>query len=265
MGNFNKTPSKVAVVTGATGDIGWAITQRLVLEGYYVHAAGRQNHLLHRLQREVLGASSQAWVVELTNAEDTQALGERARATIGRIDLVVACAGRSETCSLQQASAAHYMKMFEDNVIVAVNVYQATARHMAPRGNMVFIGSDSIALGSVGLSAYAAAKAALRCLVKSWSIEQVRFDVRVNMISPGPVRSKSLVRILGSDTPEALAKFERYIAPRVLSEPEDVAGHVMGLLTRSDVLGRFTGKQIVCYGDQIASGRNGLLGVKLTE
>lgn len=252
MDNFNKPPSKVTVVTGATGAIGWAVTQRLVLDGYYVHAVGRQHHLLRKLQLDVLGRSGQVHEVELTNPEETQALGERACNTTGRIDLVVACAGRAETCSLQYAPAAHYLKMYEDNVMVTVNLYQATSKRMATYGNFVVIGSDSVVLGAVGLSAYAAAKAALRCLVKSWSIEQARFNVRVNMISPGPVRSKLLNSLLDSDTPESLALFEHSIAPRLLSEPEDVAGHVMDLLAKGDI--RFTGKQLVCYGDQIANG-----------
>ena len=121
--------------------------------------------------------------------------------------------------------------MIEINLLGAVNSVAAFLAHRRPEAacSIVLVGSTAGQRGESGYGAYAASKAALMGLAKSWAVELGPRGVRVNVAAPGWVATDMTAGIM--EDPRRRGEIERGIPRGRVAEPEDLAGPIAFLLS----------------------------------
>lgn len=185
---------RIAVITGASKGIGLAVTRTLLAEGVRVVAASRKTSP----ELDALaGADLQHLAVDLMSPEAPAQVVARAEEAFGGLDILVNNAGGPPPGvtlprgSFLDATDDQWQTMFEFNLFSAVRAIRAAVPSMVTRGGGAII---NISTGNARQPApinvdYGAAKAAMNNLTKALSEEFSPQGVRVNTVSPGPVRT----------------------------------------------------------------------------
>ncbi len=179
---------KVAVVTGASTGIGFAVTRALTNEGVHVVAGARKSSA----ELDILVGGG---VVELVPVDLSRPSGPVDLAAValehGRIDILVNNVGAAQTrpggfLSITDEDWAYSIGL---NLMAAVRMTRAILPTMigARSGNIVTTSSVNAFLPDPAVLDYSAAKAALSNFCKSLSKEVATHNIRVNSVSPGPV------------------------------------------------------------------------------
>ena len=231
----------MTLVTGSARGLGSAVARALRGRGDRVHVVYRTSQAeVPQLEREFEGRVHRA---DLTvESEVTRLVGavvERDR----RLDCAVHAVGEYVSGPLEAASAASLARMLRSNVESAFHLMNAARSELRrTHGTALFFGCA----GLEGLRArretavYAAAKSALLVLVRAWALEEARFGVRVNMLSPGLVPHAHAA----GDTldPQRQARIPLGRAGR----PEDIASAALFLC--SDAASHVTGVDLEVAG-----------------
>jgi NAD(P)-dependent dehydrogenase (short-subunit alcohol dehydrogenase family) len=174
---MQRTP--LAIVTGATGNLGSAVVARLTANGYRVARVARNvMHLAEEYDCEI----------DLRDRGSvTRAFAEAARRA-GQLDAVIHTVGvfRGGPTVLE-TDGSEYLDLFQTNVMTTVNVLQAALplMHTQRAGSIAVVCARDALRSEAGHSAYAASKAAQLRVVDSAALEAKPFGVRVNALLPG--------------------------------------------------------------------------------
>lgn len=209
---------RIALVTGASRGIGRATARALARAGAHVIAVARTVGGLEELDDEIRAEGSTATLVPLsvTDADGVARLGAALNERHGRLDVLVGNAGM-----LGPASPLGHIELKAWNDVIALNVTAnfQLIRCMDPllrqsdAGRAVFVTSGVAHKASAYLGPYAASKAALDALVRSWANETANTALRVNLFSPGPIRTRMRAQVFPGedpmtlDTPDMAAEF----------------------------------------------------------
>jgi NAD(P)-dependent dehydrogenase (short-subunit alcohol dehydrogenase family) len=218
---------QTALVTGATAGIGRAVAMRLAALGADVVVHGRDPERGARIVDEIVAQGGAARFVgaDLTDAEDTLRLAAEA----GQVDILVNNAGVYSFASTADTDAATFDRHIAINTRAPFLLVGALAPLMAKRGHGSVINVTSTAATSpspIG-SAYGASKAAVELLTRSWATEFAAQGVRVNAVSPGPVRTAGTEQMLG----ENIDMLGRGNLRGRVGEPDEIAAVVAFLAT----------------------------------
>jgi len=180
---------KVAVITGASSGIGWALAKALAAEGCAVGLIARREKLLKSLAAEIAAAGGKtAYAVGDTgNRESLGAAIAAIRTALGPIDLAIANAGVGKATRLDPVNVADVENMFRVNVLGVVNTFAAVMPEMLARrtGQLVAISSLAGYRGLPGESAYCASKAAVNTYMDGLRIHLRGTGVSATTICPG--------------------------------------------------------------------------------
>ena len=216
-----------ALVTGCSSGIGAAVVDRLVAEGWEVVGISRSTPPPRAGAR---------WIsADLTDVSAVPA----ALADVGHLHAVVHAAGAQRSARLGSLSPADGALMWRLHVDAATAVVDAGIDRVCDGGRIVLMGSRT-ATGVAGKSQYAATKAALTGLARSWAMELAERRVTVNVVAPGPTDTPMLGdpgRAATPPQPPALGRFIR---------PAEVAALTAFLLGPDG--GMITGQQLVMCG-----------------
>ena len=216
----------VAVVTGASSDIGAATARALAAAGYRVVCAARRLDRMESLAAEIGGV---AVACDITDPAQVAALAE---AVGDRCDLLVNNAGGAVGLEpLADADLEAWETMFQTNVLGTGRVTKALLPAVeAAEGTIVFVTSTAAEAAYEGGSGYNAAKAGERMLAGALRLELVGRPVRVCEVAPGLVHTEefSLVRF-GGDQAKADAAYAGVPGPLVA---DDVADAIAWVATR---------------------------------
>lgn len=180
------------VVTGGGTGIGLATAVAFAERGANVLVAGRRPGPLKAAESRHERIRSH--VADVRVEAEARGLAEAAAAEWGRIDAVVNNAGAYMPTTLRGARTADLMAMVDANLVAPTLVASACLPHLeAARGAIVNVSSVYARKGAPGADAYAATKAALESLTRSWALELAPYSVRVNAVAPGPTETKLLV------------------------------------------------------------------------
>ena len=206
--------TEYALVTGASRNIGRAIAARLKADGYSVVMLDRINP-----EDPSLGEFMQA---DLSDPSATaQALSW---AVNGReITRLVNCAGVFRLGSLEEATVEEFDSIIAVNTRSYIQVTQAVLPVMKSRGfgRIVNIASRA-ALGIANHTAYAASKAAVVAMTKSWAVELASHGITSNVIAPGPIET-DMAQVSFPSGSQAREDFIRTIPAGRFGSPEDIA------------------------------------------
>ena len=185
---MTNAPAQHAIVTGSSGGIGGAIVARLLADGWRVHG-------LDIAPASITHAALVAHAVDLSDMAATDAaIG--ALLKDGVPQAVVHAAGVLRVGRAGTLQHADGLLMWQLHVAAATRIANAVlpamqAAQLQGRGRMVLIGSR-VSRGIAGRSQYAATKAALVSLARSWAAEVVTAGVTVNVISPAATATRML-------------------------------------------------------------------------
>jgi NAD(P)-dependent dehydrogenase (short-subunit alcohol dehydrogenase family) len=216
---------KVAIVTGGTSGIGFAIAQELIAQGAKVVITGRDQQ---KLDAAVTSLGDAAAGVQVTTSDlgDLDRLYDHVNTQYGRLDLLVANAGAGEIVPLSHVTEEHFDRTFNGNVKGVLFSVQKALPLMKEGSAIVIIGSTSSIQPGAAMSVYGGTKAALRAMIRGWIVEIKGSGVRINIVSPGPVDTASLRSFFGDNADEALTYLNGRSTIGRIGRPQEIANAV---------------------------------------
>jgi 3-oxoacyl-[acyl-carrier protein] reductase len=216
---FNLT-GQVALVTGATGGLGEAITRRFHQQGAIVAISGTRESVLQDLAKE-LGDRVSIFPCDLTDSVPIEALVPAVEEKLGKIDILVNNAGITRDSLMMRMKDEDWDAVIEVNLKSAFRLCRAATRGMMKRryGRIINISSIVGFSGNPGQANYCASKAGLVGLTKSLAMELASRNITANCIAPGFIISPMTDALPTAATERMLGS----IPMGKLGTPDDVA------------------------------------------
>jgi len=218
VGSLLDLTGQVAIVTGASGNIGAGIAGRLHEAGASVVAHGRQ-------APPELGERSTTVLGDVER--DAHAICARAVEAFGRLDIVVSNAGIQPVVQLGALGNEDVAEMMRVNVVSVAAMTREAAALMPSGGAIVNVGSIEGLQPAFDHSHYAASKAAVIMHTRAAALELGPKGIRVNCVSPGLIEAPGME----AAWPEGVARWHAAAPLHRLGTPADVADAVLFLVS----------------------------------
>jgi NAD(P)-dependent dehydrogenase (short-subunit alcohol dehydrogenase family) len=196
--NMGKLEGKVAVVTGGSTGIGFATAKRFVAEGAYVFITGRRQAELDAAVKEI-GKNVTGVQGDVSKLADLDRLYAIVKQQKGKVDVVFANAGGGEFAPLGSITEEHFDKTFNANVKGVLFTVQKALPLMTGGGSIILNASIVSIKGMAAFSVYSATKAAVRSFARTWTSDLKGKNIRVNVISPGPIDTPAINGLGGTE------------------------------------------------------------------
>ncbi|XP_023563492.1 dehydrogenase/reductase SDR family member 2, mitochondrial [Octodon degus] len=244
-----KLANKVAVVTGSTSGIGFAISRRLAQDGAHVVISSRKQQNVDRAVATLRGEglSVTGTVCHVGKAEDRDRLVAKALKHCGGVDFLVCTAGVNPLVgSTLGTSEQIWDKIMDINVKSPALLLSQLLPHMEKRGqgSVIMVSSVAAYLPIAKLGVYNVSKTALVALTKTLAIELAPKNIRVNGLLPGLIETE-FSKVLSEDR-DFVGHLNKFYKMQRLGQPEDCAG-LVSFLCSSDA-SYITGENIVVAG-----------------
>lgn len=215
--------NKVAIITGGAGGIGFAAVKRFAEEGAKVVMVDFNKEIGFDKEAEMKekGFDVHFVQVDVSNRENVEKLALETKKRYGKIDILINNAGITRDALLHKLTAADFQKVIDVNLTGVFNCTQAVLPYMleAGKGKIVNTSSVSGVYGNVGQTNYAAAKAAVIGMTKTWAKELGRKGINVNAVVPGFTETNMVATV-----PEKILQSIQSMIPlNRLGKPEDIA------------------------------------------
>src|ERR1043166_4157277 len=206
--------NRLALVTGASRGIGYAAARALAKAGAHIIAVARTQGGLEELDDEIRkdGGSATLVPLSLTDTDGIARLGAALHERHGKLDILVGNAGVPGPSS----PLGHIeLKQWTDAFAINATANFQLIRCMEPllkqsdAGRAVFVTAGAASKAYAYRGPYAASKAALETLVRVWANETASLPLRVNLFSPGPVRTRMRAIVFPGEDPMTLETPER--------------------------------------------------------
>lgn len=191
---------RVALITGAAGDLGIAVARRFAAQGFALALFERDEAAAADAARLLEHATG--FAADQTNRSSIDSAVDQVLQKFGRIDVVVANAGYAKFGGFLEMEPRTWERHVAVNLNGTFHVCQAAARTMAAarRGGAIAITSSSLALAHADrVGAYCASKAALLTLVRTMAAELGIHRIRANAILPGVIPTAMTQPMLAQD------------------------------------------------------------------
>ncbi len=246
---------KVAVVTGASSDIGLSVVKRFSEEKANVVLLGRNLNSLEKARSDISNKDATVSIsCDITNESQVLQTVEQIIKNYGKIDILVNSAGAiNDPIHFHEMKESEISKLVDINMLGVFKMTKAVLPNMLENksGCIINIGSISSerAIPRVHLAVYSATKAAINMFTKSIAVEYARSNIRCNCINPGIINSGMIKPYL--DDPKARKVLEDRLPLNRIGEPIDVANAV--LYMASDEANWVTGTILNVDGGKTAS------------
>ena len=245
------------IVTGAAQGIGRAIVEAFLAEGASVFAADIRTEGLERMRRgQTDPGRVRTHVVDLSDFEAATAMARAAVDHMGRVHVLVNCAGTMPDGPLIEVTRDVFDLTFAVNVRAPMATMQVLAAHMAEQGGgaIVNIASANAFKNESPEAPYNASKAALVALTNAAAHEWGHLNIRANCVAPGQTVTPEGEIEIASDPDEARLQREylRRIPLRRAGAPSDQAAAVLFLA--SDDAAWISGQTLIVDGGELGGG-----------
>ena len=234
---------RVALITGAAGGIGRAISLRFAGEGASVGVCDLDLPRAEAVAEEVrsTGGRASAYRLDASEESEVRAFFPSFREEHGRLDILVNNAGLCRNVSIEDIDGEEWDLYLRVNLKSVFLCSKEALRIMKGQryGKLISLASAAGKIGGVVAGAhYAAAKAGVICLTKSLALQAAPFGIQANAIAPGPIAT----RMTEEWGPELTKAFVEKIPLHRYGTPAEVAE--VALLLASDRAGFITGEVI---------------------
>ena len=234
--------NKVAIVTGGTRGIGYAVVEKFLQNGATVVLFGSRQETVTKAVAS-LKEKNQNWEVSgawptLTDADAMTAEMSKIKDKYGRIDILVNNAGISDSAPIEKYTAEHFSKIMDLNVNAVMNGILPVVEIMKQQGGGCILNTSSMVsiCGQPSGVAYPTSKYAVNGLTWSLARELGPFHIRVNAVAPGITRTDMVAAL----PKEMIQPLINRIPLRRIGETEDVANAFLFLA--SDMASYVTGE-----------------------
>ncbi|MDW3219576.1 MAG: SDR family NAD(P)-dependent oxidoreductase [Acidimicrobiales bacterium] len=232
LSTFHDFTGQTAIVTGGTRGIGRAVAEGLAAGGADVVVASRKADACAETQAhlESMGAQALGIALNMGDADGAERLVAATVERFGGVDIVINNAANALAAPIGEQTDATWQKSFEVNLRGPALLIQAAVPHLeaaehASVVNVISVGAFQFARG---VSMYAAMKAALLSVTRSFAGELAGKGIRVNALAPGPVDT-DMTRNLGEGAPEAMGAGTLLGRP---AQPDEMVGPALFLAGR---------------------------------
>lgn len=225
--------SKVAIVTGASRGIGFAVAESLARAGYNLAICGTREETVNAAAEKLsaYGAEVLPRVVNVTDSEAVQAFVQEVAKHFGRLDVLVNNAGITRDGLSMRMKGDDWQAVIDTNLSSVFYASQAALKPMmrAKGGRIINISSVVASMGNPGQINYCASKGGVEAMTRSLAREIGSRNITVNAIAPGFIAT-DMTNELGDDAKDALAA---QVPLGRLGSPEDIAAAVLFLAGES--------------------------------
>ncbi|MFM7023148.1 MAG: SDR family oxidoreductase [Flavobacteriales bacterium] len=244
---MQKLKNKVAVITGGNSGIGLEAAKEFALQGAKVAIMGRNQESINE-SLKVIGHGAIGVQGDVSKTENLQILFETVLSHFGKIDVLVANAGIYKTAALEDCTEILYDEIMDINLKGTFFTVQKALPFLNNSASVILTSSTVNEMGLSKGSVYAASKAAVRSLARSFSAELIGRGIRVNVLTPGPIATPLFYR-----TGTAKEKVEENMERMATNSPSKRLGTVeemaKGLLyLASDDSSYMVGSELVLDG-----------------
>ena len=227
--------NKVAIISGATGDIGKQTAKKFLQEGANVMLAGRSAEKLSRLQNELnFDGRVHSLAGDVCSEIYVEKLVEQTLKEFNQVDIMFANAGtEGRTAPLDEQTLEDFSNLLNINVIGVWLCIKHSIKAMKRNqgdSSIIVTSSGAGVLGYAGGGPYIASKHAVNGLVRAGAAELADSGIRINVAAPGPIDNRmmnDLAISLNPDDPGAVrAAFEQNIPMQRWGKNEEIANLV---------------------------------------
>jgi NAD(P)-dependent dehydrogenase (short-subunit alcohol dehydrogenase family) len=228
---------KTVLVTGASSGIGRAVAVECARAGARLVISGRSQERLDETMAMMKAVSNVDHVARIADVTDAAQLAQLVQAA-GEVDGVVHAAGISSVAPMRMLRQSAMQNTLDNNLLAPMLLTQQLMYKKSLRNgaSLVFLSSIAAHTATLGLSPYAASKAALEGMIRPLALELAPRGMRANALAPGIVDTPMVNR------DDDLMETQRKLYPLGLGKPEDVAYAAIYLL--SDASRKVTGTRL---------------------
>ena len=235
---MNKVEGKVAIITGATGGIGFAVAKRLGKDGYTVVLNGIEAEAGAAKIAELTadGITAEYYGFDVTNEEEVTVNITKIGEKYGKIDVLVNNAGGlGGRARFEEMTTEFYRSVMALNLDSVFFASRAAIPFLKKGENASIINYTSNAAwnaGGPGAGIYGTSKAGVNAITRALAKDLAEYGIRVNAVSPGTIDTPFHAQIKATK-PEVFATWKNSILLGRLGEPEEVAS-VVSFLASTD-------------------------------
>ena len=242
--------TRIALVTGGAGGLGYSISTKLHEKGYRVVLTHSPNNTTIKdtlAEWKAQGHEFYAYPVDVADYDSCQKCVAQVTKDVGPIDILINNAGITRDMTFRKMTKVDWDAVMNTNLNSMFNMTKPVVDGMVDRGwgRVINVSSVNGSKGAFGQTNYAAAKAGIHGFTKSLALEVAKKGVTVNTISPGYIGTKMVMAI-----PKEV--LDTKIIPQIpvgrLGKPDEVAGLIIYLC--SDEAAFVTGANIAINGGQ---------------
>ena len=221
---MSRLQNKIALITGGNSGIGFATAKEFLEQGATVIITGRSQAALAQAKKE-LGGKVHAILSNTASISDIGSLAQEVQQITPNLDILFINAGIGKFAPIEAVTEEHFDEQFNINVKGAYFTIQALLPLMNDNGSIILNTSINAHMGMANSSVYSATKAALITLARTLSSELLPRKIRVNAISPGPVKTPIFGKLgLPSEQLDALAaSIQSKVPLGRFGNPEEIA------------------------------------------
>lgn len=214
---------KVAIITGGSSGIGFAVAKAYLKEGAKVVIASFDKDEVLSSVKELDSLNVLGTVCDVKKTEDVKRVVSETLDKFGRIDILVNNAGITNSGLTENVSDEDFINMFDVNTFGVFRFIREVIPVMKGQGSGSIINTSSMVAndGSRMQTAYSASKYAVNGITKSCAKELGAFNIRVNAVAPGAVMTNM---VKSATTPEMREMLCKTCALNKIAEPEELAG-----------------------------------------